>query len=101
MCFPSDTSHKNIQRSLTAVDEEFLTCIRSKSTSKLMKSVLDWLNPDYPDTGILSLLKTVWYIFTKTLSIPNGINPPLAPLMPWGPAIDGKKKKKNLVLLYK
>ena len=95
-----------------------LACLRSHSTEHIMESVADWLNPDWPFTttsatgaadveGARAALKQRFAAAAamhahndqKTMSAAaaalNGPKaagrlPALAPLMPWGPAIDGR-----------
>jgi carboxylesterase type B len=70
-----------------------LGCMQSKSVNDLMKSVADWLNPNWPfSTSDLSR-QQVRSHFKSTLGIDSpvagGYLPALAPIMPWGATVDG------------
>jgi para-nitrobenzyl esterase len=67
--------------------------MQSKSVNDLMKSVADWLNPNWPfSTSDLSR-QQVRSHFKSTLGIDSpvagGYLPALAPIMPWGATVDG------------
>ena len=66
----------------------FMECLRSKKTEEIMNGVLGWFNPNWPN------VKDVLKDFSDTLKLPEAITnvavtPALAPIMPWGPVIDG------------
>jgi len=71
----------------------FLNCLRTKSTDDLMDSMLSWIDGKYPSKireevyeNILKLFEGNRSTILKNYPIPL---PPLAPIMPWGPTIDG------------
>jgi carboxylesterase type B len=71
-----------------------LACLRTLSTERIMLSLADWLNPNWPNVGsgpaAISQLREIW---GKLIGSASGVSSPtlpaLAPVMPWGPAIDG------------
>lgn len=63
-----------------------LACLRALPTQKLMLSLADWLNPNWPCINPANCDGARGSI--RGVAPPRGL-PSLAPIMPWGPAIDG------------
>lgn len=72
-----------------------LSCLRSLSTSDLMKSILSWFNPNWPynTTPSFGSYPTLREYYKETTGLSDEyiptIVPSLTPMFPWGPAIDG------------
>ena len=74
-----------------------LACLRSLSTERIMLSLADWLNPNWPNVGsgpaALNQLREIWATIhvgsSSSSEMTSPTLPALAPVMPWGPAIDG------------
>lgn len=71
-----------------------LGCLREKSTQDIMKSLLDFLNPNWPFTSTTDAAAAAAFDHKAYLdSAFRGAAPPvlpaLAPVMPWSAAIDG------------
>ena len=66
--------------------DEFLTCIRKVPYVDIMNGILSWLSPHWPNTEATKYFARAGEGFGKHLS---SVIPPLAPVMPWGPSIDG------------
>jgi para-nitrobenzyl esterase len=77
-------------------DDPTVSCMRSISTEDAMKSLLDMLNPNWPFTANSanpSPTFNMTHMFIHDVGMhpqlaPTSL-PALAPIMPWGPAIDG------------
>ena len=99
---------------VSASDADFLKCLRSKPTTDIMNGLLNWFNPHWPhhadgataaEIAVAqgpSLAAFSKLGASKPLSVlsslaPPGVSavdmlvglPPLAPVMPWGPVVDG------------
>lgn len=97
--------------SATRTDAEFLACLRSKKTEEIMNGILNWFNPNWPHRlgnkngdGVargpsLAAFERVASSkpYSELASLMPGTQaadilaglPPLAPVMPWGPTVDG------------
>jgi acetyl esterase/lipase len=78
-----------------AESDPLLVCLRALPTEALMKSLVDALNPDwpFPPAKPLHTVDSISQLYSD-LGVPKHLSPPqylpaLAPLMAWGPAIDG------------
>ena len=63
-----------------------LACLRALPAQRLMLSLADWLNPNWPCIDPANCGGARGDI--RRVAPPRGL-PALAPVMPWGPAIDG------------
>ena len=103
----------SVAGNLSASDASFLACLRDKKTEEIMNGVLNWFNPHWPGHSdrspvpahdiargpSLAAFKKV--SASKPLSVLSSFGfdsvdilsglPPLAPVMPWGPVVDGTK----------
>ena len=71
-------------------DASFLACLRSKTTVELMNGVLNWFNPNWPSKNNLFLTSSSTTSLASSPYTMFGVGlPGLAPVMPWGPVIDG------------
>lgn len=89
--------------------DPLLVCLRGKSTEHIMESLLDMLNPDWPFVSGRDATAVATATHTElrdrladVAALRGALNsrgampfgsprlPALSPLMPWGPAIDGK-----------
>jgi len=64
-------------------DAKFLQCLRDLSTADVMTTILDMFNPNWP-YGLMNK-------YSLPQQIANAVVPPLAPVMPFGPAIDNSQ----------
>ena len=65
-------------------DTAFLNCLRNLETKDIMNGVLSWFNPNWP-------LKHNSFANDPMLNVLGTGLPGLAPVMPWGPVIDGSE----------
>ena len=80
-------------------DTKTLECLRNLKTVDVMNGVLNWFNPNWPEKSdlqqkfdaVLSSFGDGGGVGTKDGSLAgiSGGLPGLAPVMPWGPVIDG------------
>lgn len=71
-----------------------VACMRGKSTNDMMRSIADWLNPNWPFVNSSGPLSEAHTAALGMMAKQGGVSgsapmPALAPIMPWGPAIDG------------
>ena len=64
-----------------------LACLRALPMERLLLSLADWLNPNWPCVDPANC-GAGGRASIAGIAPPHGL-PPLAPIMPWGPAIDG------------
>jgi len=72
-------------------DAEVVSCLRSLTTAELQSKITDWLNPHWPLEGLEKAMSDLGIPTELFDSIGSIIVPPVAPVMPFGPAIDGSK----------
>jgi len=75
-----------------------LACLRGLAAPELLKSVLDWLDPNWPfvndsSTSAAEARRSGLAAAVARSGLPAPLAPtsvpPLAPMFPWGPAVDG------------
>jgi para-nitrobenzyl esterase len=66
-----------------------LACLRGLAPQDVLKSVLDWLDPAWPFVNDSSTSASRKRDLAAALSVAPAVLPPLGPMFPWGPAVDG------------
>ena len=71
----------------TMAQEEFLLCLRKAPLGDVMNGLLSWFSPKWPGAETNRYFEGAGV--SKTFI--QSIIPPLSPVMPWGPVIDGSE----------
>ncbi|GMH92022.1 hypothetical protein TrVE_jg2768 [Triparma verrucosa] len=69
---------------------DYISCMRGKSTSEIMYGIFKaWEDFRHAEPGIVDVLSNSTYGFDEMIGMASSFLPVLAPLMPFGPVIDG------------
>ncbi|GMI15813.1 hypothetical protein TrLO_g2725 [Triparma laevis f. longispina] len=71
-------------------EDNYISCMRGKSTSEIMYGIFKaWEDFRHAQPEITEVLSNSSYVFDEMVGMASSFLPVLAPLMPFGPVIDG------------